>query len=163
MKIIQYARYFLICLFTIILEMTVGKYLELSGTVPMLSFCLCLAISGREKKPNYIIFASIFLGVGMDLFCDHGFGTYTLLFVMSAYLTYILRNSIFSSITLFLILDTFLLSVLSCAVYYLLHILDVGINFGVMLTKIAFPTAFYNVIICVIFSFVLKVTLYKRR
>ena len=142
MKIIQYARYFFICLFMIILEMTIGKYLEISGTVPMLSFCLCTVISGREEKSNYIIFSSIFLGMGIDLLSGHGFGTYTLLFVISAYVTYILRNSIFSSITLFLIFDTFILSVLSCMVYYLFHILDVGINFGFMLTNIAFPKDF---------------------
>ena len=102
MKIIEYARYFLICLFTVIFEMTVGKYLAISGTVPMISFCVCTAISAREEKQDYIIFVSVFLGVVMDLLSGHGFGTYTVTFILSAYATYFLRNLIFSSITLFL-------------------------------------------------------------
>lgn len=163
MKIIQYARYFLISFFAIILEMTVGKYLAISGTVPMISFCVCTAISAREENQNYIIFASVFLGVIMDLLSGHGFGTYTVTFILSAYATYILKNSVFSSITIFLIFDTFILSVFVCIFYYLFHVLDVGINFGNMLISIALPTAFYNVVVCVLISYILKLTLYKRR
>lgn len=163
MKIFKNLKYFLICFFVIIFELTVGKYLAIYGTVPMLSFCLCLVIGTKEEKFDYIVTIGIIMGILSDLFSGHGFGTYTITFTLAVIATYILRNNIFSSTLLFLICDTFILSLLFSVIYYLFHILNVGIDFGIMITNIAVPTAIYNTIVCVIFYLILNLTLYKRR
>lgn len=163
MKIFKNIKYFLICFFVIIFELTVGKYLEISGTVPMLSFCLCLIIATKEENLNYIITIGIIMGALSDVFSGHGFGTNTVAFLLALIATYLLRNSIFSSTILFIIFNTFILTMLYSVVYYVLHILNVGINFGTMITNIAIPTAIYNTIVSVISYFILNFTLYKRR
>ena len=139
MKLFKNLKYFLICFFVMLFELTVGKYLEISGAVPMLSFCLCLVIATKEENFNYIVTIGIVLGVLADLFGAHGFGTYTIAFTLAVIATYVLRNNIFSSTLLFIIFDTFILTILFSFIYYLFHILNVGIDFGVMLAKLAIP------------------------
>ena len=151
MKIFKSIKYFIICFATIVLEMTLGKYLSISGTVPMLSFCLCLVIATKEKDPEYILYIGIILGVLLDLLLGHGFGSYTVIFTLSVWVTFLFRDNIFSSLAVFLTIDTFILSILLNVIYYLFHILDAGIDFGTMLAKIAFPTAVYNTIISILF------------
>ena len=163
MKIFKNIKYFLICFFVIIFELTVGKYLAISGTVPMLSFCLCLVIATKEEKPEYIVTVGIVMGVLSDLFSGHGFGTYTITFTLAVVTTYLLRNNIFSSTTLLIICNTFVQTLLFSVIYYIFHILNVGINFGTMITSLAIPTAIYNTVISVIFYLILNLTLYKRR
>ena len=163
MKIFKNIKYSLICFFVIIFELTVGKYLEISGTVPMLSFCLCLVIATKEEKINYIITIGITMGVLADLFSGHGFGTYAVTYTLVVIATYLLRNNIFSSTTLFLVCNTFVLTLISSVIYYVFHVLNVGIGFGDMITDIAIPTALYNTFVCVIFYMILNLTLYKRR
>ena len=163
MKIFKSIKYFIICFATIVLEMTLGKYLSISGTVPMLSFCLCLVIATKEKDPEYIHYIGIILGVLLDFLLGHGFGSFTVIFTLSVWVTFLFRDNIFSSLAVFLTIDTFILSILLNVIYYLFHILDAGIDFGTMLAKIAFPTAVYNTIISILFYLILKPTLYKRR
>jgi rod shape-determining protein MreD len=143
--------------------MTLGKYLSISGTVPMLSFCLCLVIATKEKDPEYILYIGIILGVLLDLLLGHGFGSYTVIFTLSVWGTFLFRDNIFSSLAVFLTIDTVILSILLNVIYYLFHIFDAGIDFGTMLAKIAFPTAVYNTVISILFYSILKPTLYKRR
>lgn len=163
MKIFKSIKYFMICFATILFEMTFGKYLAISGTVPMLSFCLCLVFAVKEKDPDYIFYIGIIVGVVFDLLLGHGFGTYTLIFTACVWVTYILRDVIFSSYALFLALDTFILTILLSVVYYLLHILNIGTDFGGVFVNIALPSAFYNTVVSIIFYLILKPTLYKRR
>jgi len=163
MKIFKNLRYFLICFFVIFFELTVGKYLEIIGTVPMLSFCLCLVIGTREENFNYIISIAITMGIFADLFSNHGFGTYTVTYTMAVIATYLLRNNIFTSMTLFTICNTFILTLVFSVIYYIFHILNVGMNFGTMIADIAIPTAIYNTVISVIMYVILSLTLYKRR
>lgn len=163
MKLVKNFRYFFVCFFVIITEACAGKYLAISGTVPMLSFCLCLAVGAHEENLNYIITIGIVMGALLDLIANHGFGLYTITFMLSSWVTYLLRDSVFSSKTLFLICDVLVLSILFCIIYYLFNILNVGINFAVMLTNIAFPTAIYNTFLCVAFYWMLYPIMYKRR
>ena len=163
MKIFKDIKYFLICFFVIIFELTVGKHLAISGTVPMLSFCLCMVIATKEEKLNYIITIGIVMGVLADLFSGHGFGTYAVTYTLAVISTYLLRDNIFSSTTLFLVCNTFILTVIFSVIYYVFHVLNVGINFGAMLTVIAIPTALYNTVTCVIFYLILNSTFYRRR
>lgn len=163
MKLFKNLKYFFICFFVVFFELTVGKYLAVAGTVPMLSFCLCLVIGTKEENLNYILTISVIIGVLADLFSGHGFGTYTIVFALAVIATYLLRNNIFSSTTLFLTCNTFILTLLSSVIYYIFHILNVGINFGAMITDIAIPTAIYNTIVSIIFYIILNFTLYKRR
>lgn len=163
MKTLKNIKYFFVCFVVLIFELTIGKYLEISGIVPMLSFCTCLVIASEEENVNYIITVSIIMGVFMDLFSGHGFGSYTVSFVLSSWITYNLRNNIFSSKILFLIFDTFTLSLLFSILYYILHILNVGGSFGLMITSNAFPTSTYNTFISLILYWILRPILYKRR
>lgn len=163
MNFFKILKYFLICFITFIFEMTVGKFLAISGTVPMISYCLCMVISAKENKENYIIYTNIAVGAMLDLLVGHGFGSYTIIFILSSFVTYLLRDSIFSSKLLFLVIDTFILTIISSVIYYLFHILNVGMNFGTMLVNFAVPTAIYNVFVCIFIYFILSFTLYKRR
>jgi len=163
MKLFKSINYFILCFAVIIFEMTVGKYLAVSGTVPMITYCLCLVIASKEKDPDYIIYIGIIMGVFLDLFIGHGFGTYTIIVTLCVWVTYLLRDTIFSSMLLFLIIDTFILTILSSVVYYLLHILNVGVTFGTMITRIALPSATYNLIVVTIIYLILSCTMYKRR
>lgn len=163
MKIVKNIRYFLLCFIVLFLEMTIGKYLAIQGTVPMLSFCLSIVIAVKEENPNYIVVIGIILGAFLDILLGHGFGSYTVAFSISSLITYCFRDNIFSSKLLFLIINSIILSFLICVFYYLFHILDVGIDFGIMMTRIALPTSLYNTIICIVLYFALGTTFYKRR
>ncbi len=163
MKIFKDIKYFLICFFVIIFELTVGKYLAISGTVPMLSFCLSLVIATKEEKLDYIVTIAIVIGVLSDLFSGHGFGIYTLTFTLAVISTYLLRNNIFSSTALFIICNTFILTLIFSVIYYIFNILNVGIAFGTMISNIAVPTAIYNAVVSIVFYLILNLTLYRRR
>lgn len=163
MKLLKSINYFILCFAVIIFEMTAGKYLAISGTVPMISFCLCLVIASKEKSPDYILYIGIIMGVFLDLFMEHGFGTYTIIVTLCVWVTYLLRDTIFSSVLLFLIIDTFILTVLSSVVYYLFHILNVGVTFITMLNRIALPSAAYNSLVVAVLYLILSGTMYKRR
>ena len=163
MKLLKNIKYFILCFFVLVLEMTAGKYFSIFGTVPMISFCLCLVVAQKEKNENYIITISIILGLILDLLLNHGFGFYTVTFMLSAISTYFLRDITFSSKILFLVCNTFVLTILVCVLYYFFHILDIGTVFWSIFINVVLPVTIYNVFIVIIFYFVLNKIFYKRR
>lgn len=163
MKLLKNIKYFILCLFVIVLEMTAGKYFSIFGAVPMISYCLCLVIAQREKNENYIITISIVMGLLFDLLINHGFGFYTVAFMLSAICTYFLRDITFSSKVLFLVVNTFLLTIFVCLFYYFFHIIDIGTDFWKLLISVIIPVSLYNVFVSIIFYFLLNKILYKRR
>ena len=163
MKLLKNINYFILCFFVLVIEMTAGKYLSIFGTVPMLSFCLCLVIAQKEKNENYIITISIILGLILDLLLDHGLGFYAVTFTLSAMSTYYLRDITFSSRMLFLVFNTFILTILVCVLYYIFHILDIRASFWSIFVNIVIPVSIYNVFISILFYFILNKIFYKRR
>ncbi len=156
------AKYALIIFLSVFFEMLFCKYLEISGAIPMLTFCIIMIISAFEKKEGNVIFSAIFAGAVLDIFSGHGFGTYTVIFFICAAISFFFSEKIFSSKLLFLMVSTFLLTLFAQTGYYLLHIGDISGNFGTFFTSKIMGTALYNMIIAVIF-YPACVKIYKTR
>lgn len=163
MRIVKNTKYVLVCFFVLISEMIFGRYLEIGGIVPMLSFCLCLATAMVEDEPKYIIFQAIALGALLDAFSGRGFGTYTITFFLASSASYMIRDSFFSSKALLLICDVFVMTLFSSFVFWLFNVWNVGSGFFWMLRSIALPQAGYNIIVSLIFYFFIRKIFGKRR
>ena len=163
MRIVKNTKYVLVCFFVLMSEMIFGKYLEVGGIVPMLSFCLCLATAMIEDEPRYVICQAIVLGVLLDAFSGRAVGTYTITFLLSSFATYLVRDNLFSSAILLMICDVFVMTLFSTFVFWLFNVWNVGTGFVWMLTGVALPQALYNVIISLIFYFFLRKIYRKRR
>ncbi len=163
MKSVKIAKYALICFIVLVFEMTFGKYLAISGAVPMLTFCFCITFALFESDMNYIAFVSATAGALFDILSGHGFGTYTLLFSLSAMATFFVRDNLFSSKILLLICDVFVLSIFVETIYFLIHITDISGNFFTSFISVILPVAVYNIIISLVFYPILKRILVKRR
>ena len=163
MKVIKGIRYATICILILLCEMTFGTYIEVSGAVPMLSFCLCIVVALFEDDINFITGVAAVTGGIVDVLTGYGFGTYTFTFTLSALITFYIRDRLFSSKVLFMIIDVFVLSVFTNIIYYLLHMKDIGNSFGSLFVSIMLPSAIYNVFVSLIFYPILKLTMYKRR
>ena len=163
MKVIKGIRYATICILILLCEMTFGTYIEVSGAVPMLSFCLCIVVALFEDDMNFITGVAAVTGGIVDVLTGYGFGTYTFTFTLSALITFYIRDRLFSSKVLFMIIDVFVLSVFTNIIYYLLHMKDIGNSFGSLFVSIMLPSAIYNVFVSLIFYPILKLTMYKRR
>lgn len=163
MRIVKNTKYVLICFFVLMCEMLFGKYLEIGGVVPMLSFSLCLATALIEDEPNYIVVQAIVLGAVLDAFSGRGFGTYTITFLLAAFASYFIRDRLFSSKLLLLVCDAFVMTLFLCVIFSLLNIINVGGGFLWMLRDIAVPSAIYNIAVSVVFYALLKKIFGKRR
>lgn len=162
MRIVKNTKYVLICFFVLMSEMIFGKYLEIGGVVPMLSFCLCLATAMIEDEPRYVICQAIVLGVLLDAFSGRGIGTYTITFLLSSFATYLIRDKLFSSATLLLVCDVFVMTFFSAFVFWLFNVWNVGSGFFWMLRSIALPQAVYNIVISLIFYYFVRKIFGKR-
>ncbi len=163
MRIVKNAKYVIVCFFVLLCEMIFGKYLEIGGVAPMLSFCLCLAMAMIEDEPEYLIWQAIALGVLLDAFSGRGFGTYTIAFLLSSVASYLVRDNLFSSKILLLICDVFVMTIFSALVFWLFNVWNVGSGFFWMLRSIALPQAAYNIVISLVFYFLLGKIFGKRR
>lgn len=163
MKFVKTAKYAVMGFAILLCEMTFGKYLEISGAVPMLTFCFCVAFASLEKEINYVAFVSAFAGALFDILSGHGFGTYTLLFTLSAVATFLIRDNVFSSKALMLICDVFILSVFVEIIYFLIHITNIRGEFYRSFISVMLPVAVYNSVVSLIFYNILKPILSKRR
>lgn len=151
MKLLIGIKYFLAAFAALLLDFTVSKYIAVGGGMPQFMFCFCILASLREKDMTRAAAAAIAAGAAADVLSGHGFGTYTFTFAMSAMATYAVKDKLFSSGFLFLILDAFILTVLSQTVYYLFHITDAGSSFGILFTSVILTSAAYNTVICAVF------------
>ena len=144
-------KYAFAALAVISCEMAFGKYMDISGVIPMLTFCFCVITAMVEDDFSYIMIFSLILGLVSDLLSGHGIGTYMLSFMFAAYITGRFRDSVFSSSIVFLIIDVFMLTVLVQIFYMLVHIGDIGAgHFFAKIKSIVVPQALYNTVICLI-------------
>ncbi|MBQ6907998.1 MAG: rod shape-determining protein MreD [Clostridia bacterium] len=157
-------KYALLALFIGTFEAVFGKYIKIFGAVPMLTFSFCIVSALVEYEESYVMVLSALLGAVSDILYGHGFGTYTVAFSFSAVATFRLKDAIFSSKWLFLVLDAFLMTFLVQVFYMILHIGDIGTNnFFKGLWSIVLPMAFYNTAVCCLFYYIANAFSRKRR
>jgi rod shape-determining protein MreD len=157
-------KYALLALLLAVMEATLGKFIAVSGAVPMLTFSFLIVCAVKEADLSYVMVLAVILGALSDILHGHGFGTYTIAFAFSAFYTFKLKNAIFSSGWLFLIIDAFLLTFLVQIFYMITHIRDIGSeNFFRCVWSLVLPQAVYNTLICCLFHFIGGKTLRKRR
>jgi len=156
-------RYALLALLIFVTEASFGKYIAVSGAVPMLTFSFLIVCSVKENDLSYVMALAVILGAVSDVLHGHGFGAYTLSFAFSAFYTFKLKNAIFSSELLFLIIDAFLLTFLVQIFYMITHIGNIGSgNFLRCVWSLVLPQAVYNTLICCLFYYI-DSRIFKRR
>ena len=163
MRIFKNAKYVIICFFVLMSEMIFGKYLEIGGIDPMISFSLCLATALVEDEPKYVIAQAIVLGVLLDAFSGRGFGTYTITFLLTSVASFLIKDSLFSSKVLLLVCDVFVMTIFSTFVFWLFNVWNLGGGFFWMMGRIAVWQALYNIVITLVFYFILCKIFRKRR
>ncbi len=156
MRLVKNAKYIILAFVVFVCEMTFGKYLQVAGVTPMLTFSFCMVCAACEEKLEYTVRLALGLGIILDIFSGHGFGTYTIAFTLSALATYAVKDKLFSSRLLFLVFDVFVMSVFLNLLYYLLHIIDIGNGFWGVFSNIILPQALYNTCISLIFYPILR-------
>ncbi len=146
------------------MEAAFGKYIRIFGAVPMLTFSFCIVCAARENEISYPMILSAILGAVSDILYGHGFGTYTVAFSFAAFYTFKLKDAIFVSKWLFLLIDVFCMTVLVQLFYMILHLGDIGMNnFFKALWSIILPTAVYNIAVSCLFYYIGEKVSQKRR
>ena len=146
------------------MEAAFGKYIRVFGAVPMLTFSFCMVCAIEEEEISYPMVLSVICGAVSDILYGHGFGTYTIAFSFAAFYTFKLKDIIFSSEWLFLLLDIFFMTILVQIFYMILHLGDIGTNnFLKALWSIVLPTAVYNTAVSCFFYYVAEKISHKRR
>ena len=157
-------KYAIPALIMFVFEVAFGKYIAVSGAVPMLTFSFLIVCALVENELSYTVMLALIFGVFADALYGHGFGTYTVSFIFAVFYTFRLKDSIFSSRWLFLVFDAFIMTVTVQIFYMIIHIGDIGSgNFWRCMFSISLPTAVYNTVICCFVYFIFEKFLKKRR
>lgn len=157
-------KYAVLALLIFASEAAFGKYIAISGAVPMLTFSFLIVSAVLESDISYVTVLSVILGLFSDILYGHGFGTYTTAYFLSCFFTLKLKNAVFASKWFFLIIDAFLLTVFVQIFYIIFHIRDIGAgNFFKCIWSYSLPLAVYNTVICMIFYAVGSRFFLKRR
>ena len=158
------AKYIILSVLIAICEMTFAKYIAVGAAVPMLSFCFVILGAMNEKNVQNAAVLGVFVGIFSDILSGHGFGTYTFIFAVTAAETASLCDSILSSRFLFLIINTFIMTVFAECVFFLFNIIQIGADaFLSCLASIILPTALYNMAVSAILYKPIEKVLYERR
>lgn len=164
MKYSRDIKYAVSAFIIIFFEATLGKYISISGALPMLTFAYIIVCALMESDMSYIIVLSIILGAFSDILYSLSFGIYTVSYCLAAYYTFKLKDSIFSSKWLFLIIDSFVLCTIQQFCYMIIHISDIGVNYfwrGFFFRGL--PSALYTTVISCLFYFIGSRVFRKRR
>lgn len=164
MKYSRDLKYAVLAFIVIFLEAAFGKYIAISGAIPMLTFAFVIVCALFEDDISYIMMVSVILGVFGDILYSHGFGVYTVSYCFAAYYTFKLKDSIFSSKLLFLVIDAFILCAMQQFFYMVIHISDIGTAYfwrGFFL--IGLPSSLYTTAVCCLFYFIGSSIFRKRR
>ena len=146
-----------------ILEYGFCKHITIGGAVPMLTFCYVIIDAMYDYNKESSVILAILLGALCDLAGGHGFGTYTLIYGITAYVTQLFCDSILSSKFLFMLINTFLMTIFAECVYFLFHIIEIGADaFWQNFAGIMVPAAIYNVVVAVIIYKPLKYVFERR-
>ncbi len=160
MRLYKVTRYALPGLAAVLCEQIFGKYIAISGAVPMLCFCFCICTAVLEEESCCTAWSAAVLGGVCDVLSGHGIGTYMLTFTLAAMGTYAVHNRLFSSKRLFLFLDMLVMTIFVQTVYYLTHIIEIGSEYRFV--QIILPMAVYNAVLTVIMYPLVK-RIFKRR
>lgn len=157
-------NYTLLALLVTICEFAFAKYIAIGAAVPMLSFCYVILAAMNEKNKENSLIIGILVGALCDILGGHGFGTYAVVFGVTAWETATFCDSVLSSRFLFLLINTFVMTVFTECSYYLLHIIGIGTDaFLSGFSTIILPTALYNVGISAIFYLPMTKLFFERR
>ncbi|MBE7015463.1 MAG: rod shape-determining protein MreD [Ruminococcaceae bacterium] len=158
------AKYIILSILIAICEMTFAKYIAVGAAVPMLSFCFVILGAMNEKNPEKALVFGLLVGLLSDTLSGRSFGTYTFVYAVTAVETVLFCDSILSSRFLFLMINTFVMTVFAECVYFLFNIIHIGAGaFWSSLVNIILPTALYNMIISAIFYKPISKVFYERR
>ncbi len=164
MKYSRDLKYALSAFTVIFFEAAFGKYISISGALPMLTFAYVIVCALMESDMSYITVLSVILGVFSDILYSGSFGIYTLSYCFAAYYTFKYKDSIFTSKWLFLLLDAFILSAIQQFCYMLIHINDIGLKyFWIGFSLKGLPSSLYTTAVCCLFYFVGGSIFRKRR
>ena len=156
-------KYAILAFLLVSSEAAFGKYIAISGAVPMLTFSFCIVCAIKENDMSYVMALSAILGAVSDVLYGHGFGTYTVAFAFAAFYTFKLKDAVFSSKWLFLVLDAFFMTVLVQVFYMILHLGDIGTeNIFAGIVSIILPMAVYNTGMCCLFYWISEKIPHKR-
>lgn len=162
MKIVKCTRYVAACALIVLCEMAFGSYIKIGGVVPMLGFCFCITAAFFERDLNFIVAVGAVMGALCDCLFGHGFGTYTVLFALSALAVFYVRDKVFSSRIIMLAACAFIMSLAANAVYYVFHITEIGGGFFGVFLSIILPSGVYNTAVSLMFYPAVKRILGKR-
>lgn len=158
------AKYIILTILIAICEMTFAKYIAVGAAVPMLSFCFVILSAMNEKKTENATVLGLLVGVLADTLSGRGFGTYTFIFAVTAAETALFCDSILSSRFMFLLINTFIMTVFAECVYFLFNIIQIGAGaFWNSFTSIILPTALYNMVISAVLYKPVEKVLSERR
>ena len=158
------AYYVFFALVIAICEVTFAKYIAIGAAVPMISFCFVILGAMHEKNRENALILGLLTGVLCDIIGGHGFGTYSIVFGVTAWETALFCDSILSSRFVFLIINTFIMTIFAQCVYFLLHIIEIGAGaFWQSFSGIIIPTALYNIVVAVILYKPMKKIFSERR
>lgn len=157
-------KYAIPALIIFVFEVAFGKYIAISGAVPMLTFSFLIVCALVENELSYTLMPALIFGAAADVLYGHGFCTYTVSFIFAVFCTFRLKDSIFSSRWLFLVLDAFIVTLIVHVFYLITHIGDIGPqNVLKCLISISLPAAVYNTAVCCFIYFIFDKILEKRR
>lgn len=152
MKYSRDIRYAVSAFTVIFLEAVLGKFIAISGAMPMLTFAYVIVCAIIDDDMFYIVLLSVILGVFSDILYSNGFGIYTVSYSFAAYYTLKYKDKIFYSKWIFLILDALALTALQQFFYMIFHIGDIGADYFLRgFVFKALPTSLYTTVICCVF------------
>lgn len=135
----------------LVCEFCFAKYLSIGASVPMLTFLFVIISAMHEKNRENALILGLLVGAVYDIMLGHGFGTYTIIFGITAWETASLCDSILSSRFIFLIINTVIMTIFAQLVFFLFHIIEIGPGaFSENFTNIILPTALYNTVVAAI-------------
>ena len=164
MKYSKDFKYAVSAIAVIFLEAALGKYIAISGAIPMLTFAYIIVCAILESDMSYIIVISVVLGVLADVLYSSGFGVYTVSYCFAAYYTFKLKDSIFYSKWLFLLVDALVLSACQQLFYMIINISDIGVAYfwrGFFYKGLL--SSLYTTVICCFFYYIDGKVFRKRR
>ncbi len=147
----------------VLFEAMFGVYIKIGNIMPDLLFVFVLCYAVDKNTINSTITISAICGALADCLSGRIFGTYLVIFLISAVLIWIIKESIFKNSMLVAFLLVFIFSVLGKSMYFVANISvlkDMGYLYS--LFRIILPEAIFNTFVSIFFIPLLRLTLKKR-
>ncbi len=140
-----------------------ASYIKIGEIIPDLLFAFVLCYAVDKNTINSAITISTICGALSDCLLGRIFGTYLVIFLISAVLIWIIKESVFKNSMIVSFLLIFVFCILGKSMYFVANISvlkDMGYLYA--LFKIIIPEALYNTLISMIMLPLLRLTLKKR-